>query len=311
MERRKSSKHKTAQLFKRYVWLVDVLGFDKRLTFKEINDLWLRSDINEEKEDFPIRTFHNHREAIGDMFEVVISCDRHDDNKYYIENADFYPQKIVRDMLLSAYTLNILITENQKLKNRILFEEIPSGQQFLKPVIEAMRDERMLEIKYQSFKSDEPRNFEIEPYCVKLFKQRWYLLAKSLKFNALRIYALDRIQNLKTMKKPFQLPKDFQADAYFAHAFGITVDEKIAPCKIQLKAFGHQQKYLQTLPLHHSQEETETTDTYSIFTYFLAPTYEFKQELLSICDKIEVLSPASLRQEMKETFQQVNTIYAS
>jgi predicted DNA-binding transcriptional regulator YafY len=202
-----------------------------------------------------------------------------------------------------------LINESHKLKSRILFEQIPSGQRYLTPIIEAMRDERTLEMTYHSFWRDEPNTFEIEPYCVKVFKQRWYVVAYNPYYQALRIYSLDRIHNLRITETSFKLPKEFDSEALFEHAFGIIIGEDIEPCIVQLKVYGKQRRYFQTLPLHHSQEETEVTEEYSVFSFFLSPTFDFRQEILSHGGSVEVVSPEWFREEIAEIARSMNKLY--
>jgi hypothetical protein len=311
MKERKSSKDKTFRLFNRYVWLVDVIYRNGRISFEEINDLWQRSSLNEEEEELPLRTFHNHRQAIEDMFDIIIDCDKRGGYKYFIYNSDDMEKGGVRKWLLNTFAVNNLINESHKLKHRILFEDIPSGQRFLTPIIEAMRDEMTLEMSYLSFWRDEPVTYAIEPYCVKIFKQRWYVVALSHHHNAIRIFSLDRIVNLHITEKPFKLPEDFSPDSYFENAFGIIVEESIKPCIVKLKVFENQRKYLRTLPLHHSQEETKVNEDESIFSYFLSPTFDFKQQILSQGDDIEVLSPDWFRDEMIETVEKMNKYYTT
>ncbi|MDR2584679.1 MAG: WYL domain-containing protein, partial [Prevotellaceae bacterium] len=148
-----------------------------------------------------------------------------------------------------------------------------------------------------------------EPYCAKIFRQRWYLVAQSPYYNAIRIYSLDRIQNLQTTDKGFRLPEDFCSETYFENAFGIIVEEEIKPYTIHIKAFGNKSKYLLTLPLHHSQKEIKTSEDESVFTVFLSPTFDFKQELLSHGNEIEVTSPDWFREEMKEVINKMNERY--
>jgi len=296
-----SSKDKTSNLFKRYVWLLEIVYRHGRITFEEINKLWQKSILNEHDEDFPLRTFHNHRTAIEEMFDIIIDCDKCEGYTYYIDNTDDLKKEGVRNWLLNSFAVNNLMNESQKLKHRILFEQIPSGQRFLTSIIEAMRDDLTLKIGYKSFRSDEPSSFEIEPYCIKVFKQRWYVLAKSPFDDMLRIYSLDRIENLQITDKPFKMPSDFCAETYFENAFGITVVETIKPCIVEIMVFGIQRKYLQSLPLHHSQKEKEITENYTVFSYHLAPTFDFKQEILSHGDKIKVLQPRWFKEEVRET----------
>jgi hypothetical protein len=288
--------------------LVDVIYRREKITFEEICNLWARSSLNDTGEEFPLRTFHYHRKAIEQMFDINIECDKRG-YLYYIENREDMERGGVRSWLLNTFAVNRLINESHKLKTRILFEQIPSGQRFLTPIIEAMRDELILEMTYQSFWQKEPNTFEVEPYCVKVFKQRWYLLARSPFYNALRIYSLDRILNLSITEKSFKLPATFSPEAFFENAFGIIVEEAIKPCTVQIKAFGNKRKYLQTLPLHHSQQETEVTEDCSLFTYFVSPTFDFRQELLSHGDEIEVIIPEQLRKEIRDISLNMNKHY--
>ena len=309
MKERKSSKNNTSNLFHRYVWLVDTIYRKGKISFDEISDLWSRSALNETGDELPLRTFHHHRQAIEQMFDIIIECDKRNDYTYYIENRDEMEKAGVRTWLLNTFAVNRLIHESHKLRSRILFEQIPSGQRYLTPVIEAMRDERTLEMMYQSFWSDAPTTFEIEPYCIKVFRQRWYVVARSIGYDEIRIYSLDRIHDLRITETPFKLPKDFCPETYFENAFGITVEEKVKPCLVQLKAFGKQRKYLQTLPLHPSQLESDMTENDSVFNYYLSPTFDFKQEILSHGAEIEVLSPDWLREEIKDKIRDMNKCY--
>lgn len=237
------------------------------------------------------------------MFDINIECDRRAGYLYYIEHAEDMERGGVRTWLLNTFAVNHLIHESHHLKRRILFEEIPSGQRFLTQIIEAMRDSHTLEMSYQSFWNDAPHTFEVAPYCVKVFRQRWYVVACSTSDDRLRIYALDRIRELRTSEHLFVLPKDFDPQAYFADSFGIAVDENYKPEQIQVRVSGIQRQYIRTLPLHASQQETEITDDSSIFEFYLRPTLDFQQELLKHAantdSQIEVLQPQWLREEMK------------
>ena len=206
----------------------------------------------------------------------------------------------LRNWLLNTFSVNNLIHESYPLKQRILFEDIPSGRAFLTPIIEAMREGRIIRFLYQSYWWNEPKMVEAEPYCVKVFKQRWYVVVRNRMHEALRIYALDRIHSLDLTDVTFEYPADFDPQAYFDASFGIIVDKECEIEAVQIKVYNNQSQYLRALPLHHTQKEIAKTDDYSIFEYILRPTYDFKQELLSHGDDIEVLSPAWLREEIKK-----------
>lgn len=285
-------------LFNRYIWLVDTIYRANGITFEEINEKWQKNSMSEGME-LPLKTFHNHRKAIEDMFDINIVCHKCGGYKYYIENADDMEKGSVRAWLLNTFAVNNLINESHHLKRRIVFEQIPSGQKYLTPLIEAMRDGLTVELQYKSFWRQDEYAVEVEPYLVKIFRQRWYLLARVVGKGVLRIYALDRILGLRQTENTFSMPKTFSADDYFYNSFGIISQDNCPPEFIELKVYGTQRKYFRTLPLHHSQQEIENADEYSVFRYYLSPTYDFVQEILSHGCEVEVLSPKHVRDEVR------------
>ena len=294
-------------LFNRYIWLVDIIYRQSEgLTFEQINEKWERS-VSSEGNTLPLRTFHNHRAAIEELFEINIECNK-SNYRYYIDNAEDLATGGVRRWLLNTFAVNNLINESHKLKQRILFEDIPSGQQFLTTIIEAMRDGVKLKMSYQSYWMDKSAEFDIEPYFVKVFKQRWYLIGKS---NSIRIYALDRMISLHPTSTTFKMPVDFDPEAYFSDCYGIIHGVEAKPQEIQLKINSDQANYVRALPLHHSQKEIESNTEFSLFSFYMKPTFDFRQEVLSLGGDAEVIAPATFRNEMKDISGKMSKIYNS
>ena len=291
-------------LFNRYVWLVDTIYRSGKISFEDINRKWMKNAMSEGN-PIPKRTFRNHLEAIQELFDINIRCDL-SVYEYYIDNAEDMERGGVRRWLINTFAVNNLINESHKLKERIVFENIPSGQQYLTPIIEAMRDEVTLDITYQSYWMVEPASFEVQPYFVKVFKQRWYLIGNSDK---LRIYALDRIHNLSSTHTKFKMAADFDPEAYFADCYGIIHDTNEKAELVRLKVDAGQANYLRALPLHHSQKEDERNKEYSVFSMYLKPSFDFRQEILWMGDNVEVLSPVSLRKTIKNVLAESLKIY--
>lgn len=297
----------TKDLFDKYIWLVDTIYRARKITFEEINERWLRSRLSE-GEDIPLRTFHNWRIAIEQVFDININCNRKGGYYYYIENADDMQKGGIRNWLLNTFAVNNLINESHHLKRRILFEEIPSGRKYLTPVIEAMRDGLEIELYYQSYWYEEPSTYTLQPYCIKVFKQRWYVIGFCKERNNIRTFSLDRIQQLTTLDMKFVYPKDFDPEAYFADYFGIMIENKKLET-IRIKVYGMHVQYIRALPLHRSQCEIETTEDYSIFEYRMKPTLDFRQELLSRGADVEVLAPLTFREEMIQSVEKMSSLY--
>ena len=161
---------------------------------------------------------------------------------------------------------------------------------------------RVLNMTYHSYWKDEENNFDVQPYCVKLFRQRWYMVARSTYSyyyeKGPRIHALDRIQSLHVKDETFVMPKGWSAQDFFEGCFGIIVDQNVDIQPITLKVSAGQANYIRDLKMHESQEEIERNEEYSIFTFNLRPAFDFQQELLWNGEDIEVLEPEWLRKEM-------------
>ena len=276
------------ELFSRYVWLLETIHRAGKITFEEINARWLRSELSG-GETLSLRTFHHHRDAIEELFDINIECIKRGGYCYYIEDTEELEKGCVRKWLLNSFAVDNLIVESRKLKSRILLEEVPSGKRYLIPLIEAMRDGMIVEVDYQSFRQQVPANFEIEPYCLKLFRQRWYVVARSPHYNRVMIYSLDRILDLEVSEKTFYYPEEFNPQSYFDACFGIVADDDIGIETVQLKVYAPQDKYFDALPLHHSQRTVEVTEGHTVYEYRIRPTYDFVQELLSHGADVEVL----------------------
>ncbi len=179
---------------------------------------------------------------------------------------------------------------------------MPSGEKFLSTVVEAMRDHCLLKMTYQSFTKPAPMTYNIAPYCLKMFKQRWYVLAYSPGKQRTLIYSLDRVKALEPTDEHYTMPKDFDAEYYFRDTYGVSgMEDKPQVVEIKIEAF--QANFLRTLPLHPSQEEIERQEQYSIFRFNVVPTFEFTQELRKHGSVLEVLKPKWLRNDFRKDLE--------
>ena len=285
-------------LLNKYVWLVETIYKAGRITFEEINEKWLDNDMSEGVE-LALRTFHKWRIAAEEMFGLVIECERKGGYHYYIANADEIRRGSLRSWLLNTISVSNLLIDNQQMKERIILEEIPSGQEYLPTIIEAMKKSHPIRIAYQSYWREDSNTFTIEPYAVKLFQQRWYLLAWNPYYKRMTSYAVDRIYDIEVLTdKRFKMREDFIPSEFFDNYYGIIAKSESMVQRVVLKLSAGQANYLRSLPLHHSQQETERLTEYSIFELRLCPEFDFQQELLSMGEDVEVLEPIWLRKEI-------------
>lgn len=290
----------------KYVWLVETIYNAGRITYDDINKKWQQEDFD--GKELPLRTFHKWRIAVEEMFGLNIECERKGGYHYYIGNPEEIENRGLRSWLLSTISVSNLLLDSQQLKSRILLEEVPSGVKYLSLIIDAMKTGNVVQIEYQSFWRKESSTLILKPYCVRLFKQRWYLLAYNSDYNELRTYSLDRIQDFKKLADTFTIPDSFNAQEYFENYYGIIVKRGEVE-DVKLRASKEQANYLRSLKLHNSQQEVETHEDYSIFTYRLCPELDFIIEIMSMGERVEVLEPKQLRNQIAESAEQLSRLY--
>lgn len=294
-------------MMKRYVWLINTIYRAKRISFKDINERW-RNDFDMSRgEDLSIRTFKRWSDNIWNLFGLIISNEHCGDYCYFIENIEDITDGGLQSWLFNTFTVSNALTGCMSLKDRIQLEYVPSGELYLQSIIEAMKENRVLNITYKSYWEDCQNNYDVQPLCLKLFRQRWYVIVHGNDGEDAYtwICALDRILSLQKTDKFFTMPKDWDVEAYFDGFIGVIRSENYDKEIVKLKVEAKQANYLRDLKIHRSQQEEECNDKYSIFKFYLRPTFDFQQELLKYGEYLEVLKPQWLRDEMAGRIQKM------
>lgn len=299
-------------LIRKYVWLIDTIYRAKKISFKEINERWRRDVDMSRGEDMSVRTFKRWLNNIGDIFGLYVENERCGDYRYSIENIEDITEGGLQSWLFNTFAVSNALTGCMGIKDRIQLEYVPSGELYLQPIIDAMKENRVINITYKSYWEDCQNNYDVQPLCLKLFRQRWYVIVHK---NVVRkdaniwICALDRILSLQKTDKTFTMLKDWDVQAYFDGFIGVIRDEDYDKEIVKIKVNAKQANYLRDLKIHRSQQEAERNGEYSIFTYCLRPTFDFQQELLWNADKVVVLEPKWLRDEMADRIKKMLDLY--
>ncbi|MFG6381983.1 MAG: WYL domain-containing protein [Muribaculum sp.] len=277
-------------LFSRYIWLIDTIKRYGSLSREELNKLWIRSPYSN-GEPLPRRTFYSYRNAIEELFKINIECNQ-STFEYYIEESGEHYESVMNWMLNSA-SIGNLLNDAKDIGDMIFLEEVPSAREHLSIVVDALKERRPIKFSYHPYTRINPtRDIIIEPYFLKIFKQRWYLTGRNVKEDTIKTYALDRMTEPALQTTTYTIPEDFDAEAYFHDSYGIIFDEGQVK-RVAIRTDPRQAKYFRSVPLHHSQQEV-LHDSYSIFYYNIKITPDFVQELLSYGPKLTVLGPPEL-----------------
>lgn len=290
-------------------WIVETIYKAKKITFEEINDKWIDNDELSNGKPLLKRTFHKWKWDILDTFGLIVECEKSSTYYYYIENAEDINNCSIENWLLSTCSVSNSLMECKTIKDRIILENVPSGREYLDPILSAMKENRFIHITYYNYWRGDEREHYVMPLCVKLFRQRWYVVGRVWTTNQDIIFCLDRIRAFRPSSHTFDFPNDFNPQEYFANCFGIIADQDINIENIKLKVTAGQANYLRDLPLHPSQTEIEKTDDYSVFELRVRPSYDLQQEILWNGDNIEVLEPKWLRDEIKGAAKRILANY--
>ena len=287
------------------LWIVDTIHRYRRITFEELNVLWKEKEELSGGEEMLKRSFHKWKISIMDTFGLLVECEKTAPYRYYIANAEDLECGSIENWLISTFSVSNSLMESRSIKDRILLEDVPSGKEYLEPILDAIKKNRFVHIKYFNYRKGETLCHYVGPLCVKLFHQRWYLVGRRWPANDDLVFCLDRIKDFRLSSHTFEYPADFRPEEFFKGCIGVIVGDGSAQEIVKLKVNPGQANYLRDLPLHESQQETERTEEYCIFVYKLRPTYDFKQELLGMGENIEVLEPRWLRSEIAERARRI------
>ena len=295
-------------LFKTYIWLIETINHFGALTLSELGDLWLKSTISD---GVPMSrtSFNRHREEIEDIFGIKIVCSRSIGNKYSIENIGVMDRNSVESWMANTICINNIIAENKSVKDRILLEQIPSEGGNLHTVIVAMRKSFILEFDYKKYYSAEVKHYAIEPYCVKLYHRRWYLLGRYPDAKDFRVFAFDRMSKVNISKVKFKIDHSFDASEYFKESFGIALNTSVPVQKIIIRAYINERYYLRDLPLHPTQRLVGEGDGYFDYEITMRPTDDFLGYLLSRSNFVKIISPTSLSEQLKNMAKSILARY--
>lgn len=295
---------KPALIFQQYVWIVNTLRKNGRMSFQEISERWIDEAVAEG--DPLVRSkFNRHRDAILDMFGIVIECDN--DYRYYIYNSDVLDDDTLEHWMLNTMTVGGVLADSLKVKDRIILENVPVGEEYLMDIVNAIKSNLRLKVNYQRF-GHEPYDTMLSPYAIKLFHQRWYLLARNDKY--VSVYSFDRIHSVQLSSETFQMPADFSPQNYFSEYFGVLTDSRVPMERVEVKVYGMAVRYLETLPLHTSQRMVSREEDHAVFAFNLRPTIDFCEAVFSHGPDIEVLKPEWLRLKMHESARNTCLRYA-
>lgn len=289
---------KPLNLIIQYVWIADTIYRAKRITFSELNERWKATEMSG-GQPMSRTSFYRHKEDLQEMFGIIIECDANDDYRYYILNREEMRESSTQRWMLDTLSVNGLISESLSLKDRILLEPMSYNEDMLRLAIEAMKRNHRIVISYQCYDSPDVKRHYVEPYCIKLYHHRWYLLGRYKK-GEFSIFSFDRMLDINITEEKFELEKNFDGEEFFRYYYGVIIGREEKCQRIVMRAFGWERKSMLHLPMHCSQRVVKHGDGYIDYEITAHTTNDLTGYILSRGKWLVVKYPQWYADEIKQ-----------
>jgi predicted DNA-binding transcriptional regulator YafY len=270
------------------------------VTFDELSDFLAKeSEFHGYKFEKTKRTIQRDFEAIRSIYDIDIRFD-FKRGVYAIEPDENQGKNLRMVEALDLFNA-MKVTEN--ITGIIHFEKRrPQGTENLNGLLHSIQNRVQIEFTYSKYWEDESTQRIAEPFALKEFKNRWYMVALDHKDLKIKTFALDRLTDLEITKRKFQHPQKFNVNTYFKHCFGIITADGEELLEIVLSFDPFQGKYIKSLPLHESQEVLVDNENEVRIKLKIYLTHDFLMEILSHGENVKVIEPAGLIEQLKSNY---------
>lgn len=297
----------------RYLVLLKELSAHKHASYEQLKTALDRNIAYFQDADttleigFSKRTLQRDIKEIRELFGIEIEYSA-TKRGYFIsynknDSLDFQRRMEALDMLNSIHL-------SEKLSPYLIYEKRRAlGTDAIPGLLHAIKHKLQIRFQYQKFLDEDVTERLVEPYVLKEFKHRWYVLAKDHKDGLTKSFALDRLSELQITERPFEFPKTYDSEESYHYCFGIISPEDGKPEEILLSMDPVQARYLKSLPLHHTQEVVLESETETQIKLLLYVTHDLVMELMSYGANEKVLKPASLADELRQAHYDAYQLY--
>ena len=256
---------------------------------------------------FSKRTLQRDINEIRNVFGIDIEYSKSQKGYFISQNEN---ENMNFQRMMEAFDMFNSLNLAQNLTPFIHLEKRrPQGTENLYGLLHAIKNRLQIKFTYQKFWEEELSQRLVEPYALKEFKNRWYIMAKDSKDNNIKSFALDRLTNLEITNLNYQYPDNYSIEQSYRYCFGIISPNDEEPQDIILSFDPFQGKYIKTLPLHDTQQVLVDNDEEIKIKLKLCLTHDLVMELLSFGDNMKVIEPKSLADQIKQAHKKAYRQY--
>lgn len=281
---------KQNNLLKAYVWLISTIRDFGPITLSDLDERWRKDEVDNGNE-LGRQKFFRYRYEISSTFGVRIA--HYTKNEYYIENPHVLRRNNIENWLLSVMSVFYAIGDCVDIKDCIGVENIPSSEHFLMDMTRALRKRHTMQVTYQAYGRDHESKYTVQPYFLKLYHQRWYVIGPSDTKPVITL-ALDRMKRVNDTGATFLKDGTLSVYDYLKDCYGVMKDDSMEVEDILIRAYGTEVNCLRDLPLHGSQREVSEGRGWADFRLRLKPSWDFIGKLMERGNRLKVMEPASV-----------------
>ncbi len=282
------------------------------LIIKRINLFGYASfaDIRKElhNHDFKVsdRTIQRYIQHIREEYKIEIIYNRSRDS-YSVDESQQADLNQLNQLLLKMHE-GSSISKQLDVKNMQYIQtdnhELYSGIKWFNLLLDAIKQNKQVRLTYQKFGEQQSKSYLLEPYLLKEYAQRWYVYAVDTAQGVFKTFGLERIKQLEVLKNKFKRKTQENPKAVFNSIIGISLSNQPVTT-IVLKVNNKHVAYLETVPLHPSQEKIKVTKTHTWFKLQVRINFELVQKILMHAAYTEVVEPLTLRKEIQNIAKQM------
>lgn len=173
-----------------------------------------------------------------------------------------------------------------------------TGMENFTPLFDSIINKTAIDITYKSFRMEKAEIYSISPYSLKQYNNRWFLIGRTIGYNNIGVFPLDRIEDISDSEKTYE-ESGIDFNEYFANVIGVSIPKGQEAEVIEIWFAKEQLRYVETKPLHNSQRIVQKDDNGGIVELSVIVNYELEQNILSFGEKAKVLSPKHLKDRIK------------
>jgi predicted DNA-binding transcriptional regulator YafY len=214
--------------------------------------------------------------------------------RQYVNTVEKIKEAIFMTQALDGYHENPFIQ----------FEQVTEfqGRNWLSPLVEAIKERKVIDIQHRKFGSDASKTYTVHPYLLKEYRNRWYIIGMLHDDGEIRTFGLDRILDLQWTEHTFQWHTRFATEDYFKYSFGISTGIE-EPFEVVLSFTPLAGQYITSQPIHHSQKVLVNNEKECRISIHVIPSVELKMQILSYGPDCKVISPAHFVDEIKKSIE--------